>query len=126
MNGADMTRRKVREPRLSGERYREARERRARDSRARREAFWAGRVAAAQTPLAAFRVFADRVSTAVVQRERRAVVASARASADKPGSRQATAARTRLDRVRAEITADLVWLSQQMLDIAARHETHRV
>jgi hypothetical protein len=122
----DMTGRPVREPGRSAERYREARERRARESRARREAFWARRVAAAETPLAAFRVMADRVSTAVVQRERRAAVACAQASAERPGSRQATAAKTRLDRARGEITADLVWLSERMLEAAARHETHRV
>jgi hypothetical protein len=121
-----MTGRRVREPGRSGERYREARERRARGSRARREEFWARRVATAQTPLAAFRVFADRLSTAVVQRERRAAVAYHRTKAERPGSRQATAAKTRLDKTRAEITADLVWLSERMLETAARHETHRV
>jgi hypothetical protein len=122
----DMTGRPVRQPGQSGERYREARERRARESRARREKFWARRVAGAQTPLAAFRVFADRLSTAVIQRERRAAVAYDRASTDHPGSRQARAAKTRLDKTRAEITADLVWLSERMLEIATRHETHRV
>ena len=122
----DMTGRQVREPGRAGERYREARERRAHRSRARREAFWARRVTAAETPLAAFRVFADRLSTAVVQRERRAAVAYRRANTERPGSRQATAAKSRLYKTRAEITADLVWLSERMLETAARHETHRV
>jgi hypothetical protein len=122
----DMTGRKVREPGHAGERYREARERRARESVQRSEAFWARRVAEAETPLRAFRVFADRVSTAVIQRERRAAVAYDRAHAGKPGGREEKAARTRLDRARAEITADLVWLSERMLEIASRHETHRV
>jgi hypothetical protein len=122
----DMTGRPVRRPGRAGERYREARERRASASRARREAFWARRVAAAETPLAAFRVFADRLSTAVVQRERRAALAYDRAHGERPESRQATAARTRLARTRSEITADLVWLSERMLETAKRHETHRV
>lgn len=122
----DMTGRQVREPGKAGERYREARERRARESRARRERFWAARVAAAGTPLAAFRVFADRVSTAVVQRERRDAVAFDRVHASHPGSRLEKAARTRLDKTRADITADLMWLNERMLEIAARHETHRV
>lgn len=123
---SDMTGRKVREPGRAGERYREARERRARESRERRARHWARRVEAAETPLQAFRVFTDRVSAAVVQEERRAAVAYERARRDQPGSRKERAAKTHLDKTRASITADLIWLSEQMLEIAIRHETTRV
>lgn len=122
----DMTGRKVREPGKSGESYRESRERRIRESRERRARHWARRVEEAETPLQAFRVFADRVSAAVIQQERRAVVAYERARRDQPGSKKERAARTHLDKTRASITADLVWLSEQMLEIATRHETTRV
>jgi hypothetical protein len=118
----DMTGRSIREPGRPGERYREARQRRIRASRERREAFWADRIKRARTPLEAFRVMTDRVSTAVVQRERRAAVAADRAKG-KPGGRQAE---NRLEAARREITADLMWLSQQCELIAVRHETHRV
>lgn len=122
----DMTGRKVREPGKAGERYREARERRARQSKERQEKHWAERIEKAETPLQVFRVSADRLSSAVVQRERRAAVALDRARRDQPGSRKEQAAQTHLDKERAAITADLVWLSEQVLEIAARHETHRV
>lgn len=122
----DMTGRKVRATGSAGERYREARERRARESRERREKFWADRMAAAQTPLQAFRVSVDRLSTAVIQRERRAAVAYDRIHGKQPASRQDRAAKTRLDNARSEITADLMWLSEHMLEIATRHETNRV
>lgn len=122
----DMTGRKVRDPGRAGERYREARERRARESRQRREKFWADRMEAAESPLQAFRVAVDRLSTAVVQRERRAAVAYDRIHRAQPGSRQDRAAKTQLDRTRAAITADLIWLSEQLLETAARHETSRV
>jgi predicted secreted Zn-dependent protease len=122
----DMTGRKVREPGRAGERYREARERRARESRKRREKFWAARMEAAESPLQAFKVAVDRLSTAVVQRERRAAVAYDRVHRAQPGSRQDLAAKTRLDKTRAATTADLVWLMEQVLEIAANHETTRV
>jgi hypothetical protein len=119
---SDMTGRKVRQPGRAGERYREARERRIRESRERRQAFWAERIKRARTPLEAFRVMTDRVSTAVIQRERQAAVAADRAKG-KPGATQAQA---RLDAARREISADLMWLAGRCEDIAIRHETHRV
>lgn len=121
----DMTGRKVRDPGSAGERYYEARERRSRQRRTQKEKLWADRMAAAQTPLQAFKVAVDRLSTAVVQRERHATVDYDRARRQRPGSRQERTARTQLDRARAEITADLVRLLEQMLQIAARHETNR-
>lgn len=122
----DITGREGREPGKSGERYREAHERRARESQARRDRHWAERMEKAQTPLQAFRVAVDRLSTAVVQEDRRALVAYDRASRDQPGGRKEQAAKTHLDRTREGIESDLVWLSEQALEIAARHEITRV
>ncbi len=120
-----MTGRPVREPGRRGERYREARERRARESRARRDAYWAGRIAAASTPLQLFRVVADKLSTAVIQRERRAAVEYDR-SRQGPDARQAAAARARLDVVRREIAADLAAVTDTLAALADKHETPRV
>jgi hypothetical protein len=120
-----MAGRPVREPGRRGERYREARERRARQSRARREAYWAGRIAAAATPLQLFRVVADKLSTAVIQRERRAVVAYERAR-QACAPHQAMAAKARLDAVRREISADLAAVTDNLAALADKHETTRV
>ncbi|MBO0821324.1 MAG: hypothetical protein J2P26_10800 [Nocardiopsaceae bacterium] len=120
-----MTGRPVREPGRRGERYREARERRARGSRARRQAYWAGRIAAAATPLQLFRVVADKLSTAVVQRERRAAVEYDRARQARD-ARQEAAAKAQLDKVRAEIAADLAAVTDTLAALADKHETPRV
>ena len=120
-----MTGRPVREPGRRGERYREARERRARESRARRDAYWAGQIAAATTPLQLFRVVADKLSTAVIQRERRAAVEYDRARQNQD-ARQAAAAKTRLDAARREIAADLAAVTDTLAALADKHETPRV
>jgi hypothetical protein len=118
----DMTGRKVREPGKAGERYREARERRAQASLQRKRDFWADRIKQAQTPLDVYRVMTNRVHSAVVQRERQAAIAAERATGT-PDARQAAA---RLDEARRAIAADLLLLAEQMEAIAQRHETHRV
>ncbi len=125
MSSTDMTGRPVREPGRRGERYREARDRRARESRARRETYWAGRIAAATTPLQLFRVVADKLGTAVVQRERRAAVEYDRARQERNG-RQAAAAKARLDAVRREIAADLAAVTDTLVALADKHDTPRV
>jgi len=125
VSSTDMTGHAVRESGRRGERYREARERRARESRARREAYWAGRIAAATTPLQLFRVVADKLSTAVIQRERRAAVEYDRARRDR-SPRQAAAAKARLDAVRREIAADLAAVTDTLAALADKHDTPRV
>jgi len=125
VSSADMTGRPVRDPGRRGERYREARERRARESRARRETYWAGRIAAATTPLQLFRVVADKLSTAVIQRERRAAVEYDRARQGQD-TRQEAAAKARLDTVRQEIAVDLAAVTDTLAALADKHETPRV
>lgn len=121
-----MTGREVRSPGQPGERWRERRERRTQASRERRGAYWSSRISAARTPLQLLRVVTDRLTTAVVQRERRAAVAYEHTlTVHHPRSAQAAAARARLEAVRAEIAADLASVTDAMAALADKHETPR-
>lgn len=128
MSDVDLAGKPIREPGSTGRtgsRGRYTKEERQAASRAKQQAYWAQRFAAATSPLDALRVAADQASTVALQQERRAATALKRAqrSGNPAAIRQAE---LRLEATRAAISKEVNEIIDTLVAFTERHETIRV